>query len=257
MRCLKVIIFIILVIFAGEVCAADTLVVRVSQWPPQYFQDDNGNWTGVEVELAAALLDAAGFKIKFVSQPWKRGIESMKNGTVHLLTSVAMKPERKEFIQWIGRSRDSTVSMVVKKGNENLNMNSLDDMIKVSKKLKKKFGHQIGAFWSEEFNARLDKDPTFAACFEQVPKGAHNIKKLNEDRIIGFFEDRQGVAYRIKTDPDYAELAVHSFILNRRPTYFGVSKKGVDTVALNKIFIAYEKLTRDGTFDRIRKKWGY
>ena len=133
----------------------------------------------------------------------------------------------------------------------------MDDIIKVSKKLKRKFGHQIGAFWSEEFNSRLDKDPIFADCFEQVPKGEHNLKKLKNDRIIGFFEDKQGVEYRIKNDQDYAGVAIHSFILTRRPTYFGVSKKGVDIETLNKIFIAYEKLTLDGTFDRIRKKWGY
>ena len=52
--------------------------------------------------------------------------------------------------------------LVVKKGNEGLDINSLDDMIKVSKKLNKSFGHQVGAFWSDEYNIRLDKDSIFA-----------------------------------------------------------------------------------------------
>ncbi|MCP4298665.1 MAG: amino acid ABC transporter substrate-binding protein [Proteobacteria bacterium] len=229
--------------------------VRVSDWPPLYYQDSNNNWTGVDVELARALVTAAGFQPKFYPQSWARGQESIKRGDIHLVPGMGIKEERKDFALWVGPMRKVTVVLIVKKGNESLPIRSLDDMVAVCKKQKKKFGQNRKAFWSKAFNTRLENDPAFAKCFEVTPKSDLIFRKTNEGRILGFFYELIGAKYNIKTDKNYQGLAVHPFVLDSRSSFFGISKKGVDAPTLYKLYDAHEQLLLDGTLRRIQRNW--
>ncbi|MCP4348432.1 MAG: amino acid ABC transporter substrate-binding protein [Desulfobacterales bacterium] len=248
----------ILIVFfccASQAFAQQIIKVRVTHWPPQYYQDENGNWTGTDVELGRALVEASGFKPEFHAEPWARSVESIKAGKLHLIMTFAMKPERDDFVRWLGPERQIEICLVVKKGNESLPIKNLDDMITVSKDKNMMFGQQRGAFWSENFNKKLETDSQFKDCFDIVPLSELNLKKTLYGRIIGFFEDKLAIKYQIRNDPDYKGLAIHPYVLDSRPTFFAVSRKGVDLKTFGKLLEAYEKLVKDGTMQRIRDRW--
>ncbi len=231
--------------------------VRVSDLPNYSYRDARGIWTGLEVELARALITEAGYRPEFFPQPWGRGLESIRNGDIHIIPGCAITEDRKAFMLWIGPMYRIVVGLIVKKGTESMPIASLDDMLTVAKKQGKKYGYIRDTFWSKAFNDRLKNDPEFASCFETISQQDLNVRKTIEGRILGFVAEKQLFEYRIQNDAVYSGLASHTFILDSRPTYFGISKKGVDPQTLNNLYAAYEKLTLDGTIKKIRAKWNY
>ncbi len=187
--------------------AQEVLKVRVSQWPPQYYQDDDGNWTGVDIEIAQAIIEEAGFEAEFIALPWARGLRYLKNGKIDMILGFAKNDESKAYSKWIGPHRNVTIVLIVRKGDTNMPIKSLDDMISIAKERDKLFSHLAKAFWSKEYNERLEHDAKFRATFDIVPLGEQSLKKLQRDRVLGFFEVEGAFVYRIQHDPKYAGLA--------------------------------------------------
>jgi ABC-type amino acid transport substrate-binding protein len=231
----------------------NVLKVRVTKFPPQYYQDNLGQWTGLDVELARSLVEKADFIPEFVDRPWSRSLEEMKNGKLHIMMNLSQTPERTEFMEWIGPERYAQMVLVVKKENVSLPIQKFDDFISVGAQKKIQFGIQKNAFYSQEFNDRLENQE-FAQWFYPISDANLNPSKTIAGRILGFFEDRDSVKYKLMHDPEYANLAEHPFALAESPVYFGISKAGISPEILARLQKAYTELEKDGTFKEIREK---
>ncbi len=231
---------------------ADTIVARVWDFPPQYYKDASGNLTGIDVELGRALVEAAGQRIEFVERPWSRALNDMKYGGLDLMMNLSITPERAEYMYFIGPERITRMVLIVKQGDENLPIQNMDDLAMVSEKEGKKIGIQQDAVYSGEFNERLN-DPGFAGHFDSIADANLHPRKVAEGRILGFFELENTASYQLKHNPFYNGLALHPFVLQEDKVYFGVSKK-VSPYILERLRQAYERLEKDGTFDKIRNK---
>jgi len=250
---LSVALILALVVSASFGNAADNIIkIRVRDFPPQYFQDTAGNWTGLDVELAKALVEGAGFKAEFLALPWTRALNNLETGDLHMMMNLSMTPERSLYMYWIGPERKSYMALVVSRENVSLSIMSLDDLVTVSDSLKMNFGIQHDFFYSPEFTERM-KDSNFARHFEAVSDGALQPRKVKNNRIIGFFEDRTTMAYQIKNSPEYSGLAIHPFVLHEENVYFGVSRK-LDIRKLDLLYESYQKLERNGTLEKIRNR---
>lgn len=235
--------------------AVETITIRVAHWPPNYFQTAEGEWTGIDVEIAKAVVQKADLNVEFSEITWPGAMERLKLGNIQLITNVSINEERSEYLYWIGPVRTVSMNLIVKKGNESLPINSLDDIIKIAKEKNIKFGYQKQIDYGEQFARRMKGDPLFFSCFERINNAELNLKKTLKGRILGFFESANEMKYRIKNDEVYQDLAVHPFVLKKSPSFFGISKKGVSTETLIKLFKAYESLVKDGTIQRIRAEW--
>lgn len=233
--------------------AAETLKIRVTQFPPQYYLNAAGEWTGLDAELARALVEAAGLTPEFVDLPWSRALQEMESGELHIMMNLSQTEERSAYMHWIGPERFARMVLVVQPDNLALPIQTLDDLTVVAAERNVWYGIQQDAFYSEEFNARLENDAEFARWFEAVTEARLNPRKTLSGRIVGFFEDGDAVAYKLTHDPEYAGLAVHTFVLSESPVYFGVSRAGVSAEILEKLQQAYTRLEQDGTFERIRQ----
>ncbi|MCP4348299.1 MAG: amino acid ABC transporter substrate-binding protein [Desulfobacterales bacterium] len=256
MNTLKSILVLVLIsCTVNQVFAQKTLKIRVTDWPPHYYQDKYGNWTGLDVELVKALVETAGFKAKFVERPWSRAFLQLKKGDLHLMANLELRPERTEYLHYIGPEHPQVMILCVKKKNQSFSIKSLDDMVTVSNREKKKFGYQQDIFYSSEFDLKMKMEPEFKKCFENITKAEFNLRKTGKGRILGFFDLAFSLAYRIENDPAFKELALYKYILSRTYAFYGVSKKGVEIQDVVKLYEAYEKLITEGTIQRIRNKW--
>ncbi len=256
MKSLKSILVILFILCnAYQVSAQKTLKIRVTDWPPHYYQDKDGNWTGLDVELAKVLVETAGFKAKFVKLPWSRGLYQLKKGELHLMTNLELRPERTEYLHYIGPEHPQVMILVVKNENRSLSIKKLDDMVTICNKEKKRFGYQQDIFYSSEFDLKMKTEPEFKKCFHNITKAEFNLRKTQKGRILGFFDLSFSLAYRIKYDPAFKELALYPYIISRTYAFYGVSKKGVEIHDVVKLYVAYEKLISNGTIEHIRKRW--
>ncbi len=243
---------------AGQSIAQDTIRVRLTEWPPNYYQDASGDWTGLDVEIMKAIMKTAGLKFQFVNEPWVRGLKNLEHGETHMMMNMSKTDERSAYINWIGPVRaTSGMGLIVKKENVSLPIKTLDDLVAVAKDKGKKYGFLRGAFYSQEFNDRINNDKEFQQYFEPISRSELNIRKTIGNRILGFFESLLGMKYRIINNSKYNELVVHPFRFKSDSSgiFIGVSKKGVDPETLKRIQKSFEKNKENGTIKLIIEKW--
>ncbi|MCP4117944.1 MAG: amino acid ABC transporter substrate-binding protein [Desulfobacteraceae bacterium] len=237
--------------FPGSSNAFDNYVnVRVIDYPPATFIDESGKWTGIDVELARAVIEGAGLEPRFIPSVWSGALKRMKMGDLHFMMDLTITDERSEYLHWIGPERDEITVLVVKKKDINLPVRSLDDIPIIAKERGKKIGVVKGARYSDEFNEKI-KNQEFSASFEMVATQNLNLRKLNAGRILGYFTDKENIEYRIKHDPLFRDIAIHGFVLAQRPVYFGVSKK-VSPNIYTLLKESFHRLEANGVLDKIR-----
>lgn len=240
--------------FAGPVLAADSIRVRVTEFAPNYFLKD-GKWTGLDVELAAAVVAEAGFAAEFVELPWSRALSYLQTGQLDMMTNLSRSPDREAFLNFIGPERLSRRRLVVRKENAGLKIDSLDDLPRVAAAARMPFGIQANAKYSEAFDARLAADTDFARHFDKVSVGALLPNKVVNHHNLGFFEDENYIVYQLKHSPDFQALTLHSYVLSAEPVYFGLGKH-VAASTRDKLDAALQRLERNGTLAKIRERWG-
>lgn len=234
--------------------AADKVRIRVTEFAPNYFLQD-GRWRGLDVELAEAVVREAGLEPDFIDLPWSRALNFMQSGEVHLMMNLTRTPDREVFMQFFGPERMSKRVLVVRRQQLGLKIETLDDLPAAARMTGHLFGIQRDAKYSEEFDARLKTDPQFLQAFEYVVKGAVMGKMLAGGHSLGFFEDESYVAYQLKNNPDFKDLAIHPFALASEPVFFGVSKR-FEPINAKRLEEAFMRLERNGSLSKIRARWG-
>jgi ABC-type amino acid transport substrate-binding protein len=232
--------------------AGETILVRVTQFPPQYYQDILGRWTGLDAALGQALVEGAGMEVEFVDLPWSRALKEMESGGVHLMMNLSITEERSRIMRFIGPERPAVTGLAVQKAHADLIFRGLDDLVAASEATGLKIGIQQDAQYTPEFTTRLKTEKRFAAAFEPVVRAEHNFRKLAAGRLFGFFEDQYNLAHRIRTDPLCAGLSLHSFILMHEKVYFGASRT-LGAPIIERLEGSYRRLEEDGTLERIRQ----
>jgi len=226
------------------------LIVRVSNYPPYYSQNEQGDWVGIEIEVLEEVLKEADLDYEYLQMPWGRALEQMKVGEVNIMLALTRTTEREEYIDYVGASRYEQMVLVVKKENENMDIRRLDDLTKFNKQ----FGLQIKAYYPK-LSERIKQDESFKKHFFLVKASKQNPDMTVNDHTLGFFEDKINIMYAIRNTPKYEELVIHSFSLAEpTPVYIGVSRK-VSLTVRTKLKEAYGRLEKDGVLTRILDKW--
>jgi polar amino acid transport system substrate-binding protein len=234
--------------------ATENIRVRVTEFAPNYFMKD-GKWTGLDIELAQAVVAEAGFAAEFLDLPWSRALSYLQNGQLDMMTNLSRTPDREVFLHFIGPERVSKRRLVVRKENVRLKIESLDDLVKVADEARMPFGIQNNAKYSDAFDARLAADVVFAKHFDKVSSGTLLPNKVVNRHNLGFFEDENYVAHQLKHSPDFLALALHPFVLSAEPVYFGLGKH-LAPETREKLDAALQRLEKNGTLTKIREKWG-
>ncbi len=261
MRIYKVMFFLFLLLLVPIFTAvADQFIkIRVADWPPSYFKDNTGKWTGIDVEVAEYIVKSAGFKPEFEEMTWSRGLQNLKDGNVQIVCNMVKSEERSQFINWVGPYKYDTANLVVRKDNINLPINTFDDIITFYKSKKIKFGCLQDADFGKQFHSRMENDPEFKNCFYITPLHNSLLKMTVAGRLIGFFESPVEVAYKIKNIPEYKELAIHRLKAGRTKlesgAYIGLSKKGVSRETYDFLNIAFIEGIKNGSIQKIINKW--
>ncbi len=225
------------------------IMIRVTEYPPQYFQE-NGQWKGLAIELAEALLGETDCKPVYRMQPWKRALESMRTGIIDMQLNLSITDERKEFMYFIGPQRDESMILAVAE-DSNYEINSLEDI----KKLPGRIGIQQGAYYGDEFKTKFEKDKVFARHFYSVTNAKQLALMFREKRIIGFAIDQYELFHKTKTIDIFKGLKAHQFIINQNFVYFGLSKKSVSSQLLDKLNKAYDSARAKGKFEKVLKRY--
>ncbi len=253
-------ICIVILIFTCSIFAAqDTVKVRVAEFAPYYYKDEQNKWQGLLVDIVTHILNDAGYTPEFIHLPWSRGMRDIKQGNIHIMMNLTKTAERTEYLHFVGPITEEQLHLITIKENISIPINNLDDIINLCQENRFLFGYQSDVFYSNELNDNLKNDDTFKACFlQEYQIGIHFNNTLNK-RIFGFFESPLSAAHKIKFEKEFNNLTVHPFYLKRPKdqihSYFGLSKAGVSDEMHNKITEAFENAFHNGSIEGIESEW--
>jgi polar amino acid transport system substrate-binding protein len=237
--------------FAG-CCEIRVRVPEGNSYVPFTIQDTSGKLSGLTIELTEALLQEAGCTPVYKALPFSRGLYFLKNGELDMMPNMTITRERKTFMHFIGPQLDETVLFVTKKSARHA-IASVDDF----KTLPLAIGVDRGKVYGPVFEQKRAVDPLFKSRLEEVSEVDVNEKKLAMGRISGFLGYGYNVMYQMKTNPLYNDFAIHPFVVHHDWVYFGFSKKSVSPELLVQLQAAYDRATRRGVFEAIRRKFTF
>lgn len=249
---IKVLLCIVFTLICS-LSVAKNISLRVVDYPPQYFLDENNIWRGIDVELAVAIIREARLNPEFVELPWSRALIEIEKGSLHLMANLSKTEERLEKFRWIGPQRYNNNVIVLNKEYIDVSIESLNDLINFANERNLKIGIQQDAFYSDELN-KLIAHPLYMKYFDSVTRSELNYFKLLNNRILCFIEDDITAIYKIKNNKEYENFRIHSFKVSASAVYLGVSKS-LDEDIYIRLNDAFLRLERRGVLEKIRDSY--
>ncbi len=236
---------------------SDTIRVAMElAYPPFEMKDDQGNPSGVSVDIANAFGEYLGKEVEIINTPWDGLIPSLETDKADLIiSSMSITEERDKQVDFSDPYASSTLGMLV---NVNSDVDSIDDFKTGDKKLTVKSG-TAGHIYAQE-NLPAQNIVVLAdesACATEVVQG----------KADGFIYDQLTISRHATANPDETK-AVFLPIKDVDPWAIAVKEGNSELQAQINAFLAdykakggYQELTdkylseEKKTFDQFGFNW--
>lgn len=227
-------------LLAGQ-STAQPLRVLTEELPPLNFTE-NGQLTGLSVEVVREIMQRTGGQDEILSLPWARGYRAALEEPNVVLFSTTRTEERETQFKWVGPLAPFSYVFYKKSGSP-ITLKTLDD------------ARQVGniATYRDDAREQFLKEQNFTNL-DSSPKLVSCARKLLEGRVDLWLDSNltaHQVVEQSGADPQQIEpvLAVKTNYL-----YIAFSKQTDDAV-IERWQNALTAMRQDGTFQRIFEKW--
>lgn len=236
--------------FAGEESSLDRVktagVVRIGTGttaPPMNYLEENGNWTGFDVDLGDAIAAKLGVKVERVNVNTKTRIAFLAAGRIDLTISsmnhTRSRDEQIDFAEppylWVGKV------FYAKKGR----FKSIAEL--GGKRIAVEQGSSSYLAAPLEIARHTNREPVMVS----FQSDAECFMALKQDKVDAFTEDTTiiaGVAGNEGVDFE-AVGSIYS------PTLYGIGVPPGDSKWRDAVGFILQDLIKDGTYERIYQKW--
>ncbi|WP_164947146.1 transporter substrate-binding domain-containing protein [Clostridium sp. FP1] len=100
------------------------IVLKVAgdiNFPPYEYADENGIYTGFNVDIMRAIALSTGIDIKFYPMPWKEACEKLKNGEVDVIEGMKIETDRDKYYEFSKEYLENSQSIFVVEYNNDIN----------------------------------------------------------------------------------------------------------------------------------------
>lgn len=225
-----------------KVKAAGKLVVGVEgTYPPFTYHDDNGELTGLDIELGKALADKLGVEIEFQEAAWDSlliGIDTERFDTV--INSVSITDERAEKYDFSDPYYYEARHVVVRAD---------DDSIHGPEDLngKKIATNTTNAFipWYEEQGVEVIGVDTSGEAIDLLLSGRVDFVGLNVPVLNAYLQEH----------PDAADKVKEAFVIPNSEDVIAIPVRKGEPEFLDAINAALAELREEGTLKEISEKY--
>lgn len=241
-------------ILAPGAGAAPACELRVGWEPyaPFTFADEQGNATGADIEVIAAIANEIGCSTVPVELPWARILKEIEQGTLDVATSTSETEERAAWGRFSEPYREAEVAIYVRRDDiGRYDLQSLADVPAQQLRL----GVIVDYYYGDAVAAEIGK-PEVVAWIDGAPDYPTNIRKLVNGRIDGFLAEdvavmdkeleRMGVSDRVERYP----LRIQGVEL-----HFMFSRETIQPELVAKADAALHAMRADGRLDAIMAKY--
>lgn len=219
-------------------------------WEPYQYQIGDA-LTGLDVELAQAILKQAGCDVTFKKRPWARALKEVEEGSIDFLTGASINPERQQYANFSAPYRDETMVLLVREGDTaKFALQKLSDVANTEFRL----GAVRDFYYGEEYK-QLMLDENFRKKVSIVPSDAQNLKKLLSGRADGILIDRYTGPFLARQEGGNSKVEQHPVKVSSSDIYLMFSKKSVDPALIEKINTALATVKSNGTYQAILNRY--
>lgn len=242
----KIIKFALIWTFIFSLSSAQEKMLYYStnpMYPPYYWSADGKIFRGASIELLE-MAAPPGVLLKPLVFPWKRSLVMADEGSVNLLLSLRITPERLKFLNFtVHRAFPNPIVIFTRKDNP-ITFKTWDDLKKY------RGGMSLGDTFGGGFDEYLKRELTIETAADM----AVNFKKLELGRIDYFVSGYYlGIAY-LKSN-NMANIISLSPAISNQDIYFGFSKKYTAQYVIDYIDKKLEELDKKGVPEKLLKKY--
>ncbi|NLC67789.1 MAG: basic amino acid ABC transporter substrate-binding protein [Clostridiaceae bacterium] len=227
----------IMLVFTG--CQKDDGIIKMgtnAEFPPFEYVE-NGEYAGIDVELAQAIAKELGKELEIVDMAFNALIDALNSGKVDFVAAgMSVDPEREKNVDFTIKYYNATQTIIVQAGNENIK--SKDDLVG------KKIGVQTG---TTGYDVAVEIKDAVVSTYENGLEATMDLANGNIDAVI--IDDFPAKKY-VEKNPGL-KLVDGQF---EEEQYAMAVKKG-NKKLLEQINKALQKLMDDGTYDKILEKY--
>jgi len=239
--------------------AENHLVIAYSHYPPFQWVDDKGLVQGIDIDIADAVFNDAGFTTSYKQMPWARQLQvGIKNGEIDVLLQSKHTLERESFAYFSDDMylRSSNFMFIRQQDHAKFNrIKQLEDLIDTDLRV----AMSRGSTYSES-HAKLQRQPAFSRHFIEVSKDEQSLFMLLTGRVDAIFANDLSMAYLLGDKPQINTIIPHLY-LNKKDSLkkgpqFMFSKASMTPAQVDRINRSLKKLLSNGTIDKIIAKYG-
>jgi len=228
----------------GETGGGEGEAYRVgidTTYPPFEFEED-GEYTGIDIDLINAIAENQGFEIAFNPMDFGGIIPALQAGQLDVaIAGMSITDERKEVVDFSDPYFDAGLSLVV--AEDNSDITSLEDL--EGKTVAVKSG-TTGAQFARDNEAEYGYE---ISQFEDSPSMFQEVSNGNADVLL---EDYPVIAYAIAE----SELALKTVGERLTGDQYGIAVlKGENAELLEQINAGLQELRDSGEYDEILNKY--
>lgn len=221
-------------------------VVRIgtgNDTPPMNFIDDQGKWTGFDVDLGDALAKKLGVEVERIVVNNKTRVAFLANRQIDMtLSNLSQTRSREDQVDYAEPPYLWTAKIFyAKKGR----FKTIADL--GGKRLGVNQGSNAYTAAPQEI-AKYSKKPAVVIAFQ---KNAEGLVALRQGKIDVFCQDSPVIAALAAEDSQKFEVVGAGF----SPGLYGIGVPENDSKWRDALSFALQDLFKDGTFDRIYDKW--
>lgn len=240
------------VIFTGCSKGKDTkeknmhkkVIIGSDRYEPYVYRDDDGKFTGVDVEIAKKALNKIGYEPEFREITWEKKKEYLNSGEVDCLWGCFSMNGRENEYKWAGPYLYSSQVVVVHKDS---------NIKKISDLTGKKIAVQETSK-AEEYllHPASDNVPDVGQvyAFSTMNEVYASLRKNYVDAICGH---ESALNVLVKSAPSEYRILDESLFYSKVGVAFG---KDYSSEFVDKLSQTLEKMRKDGTTAEILKKYG-
>lgn len=214
---------------------------------PMGFKDKDGKNTGFDIDLANAVFEEYGIKIKWQPINWDLKETELKNGKIDLIwNGYSVTDERKEKVLFSDTYMKNEQVLVTKKSSK---ITSFSDMEG------KTLGAQSGSSGYDTFtsNPEILKDIVKGNDATQYETFTQALIDLKNDRIDGLLIDKVYANYYLEQEGALDQYNIIKSEFDGED--FAVGARKTDKTLVKNINKAFKNLYKSGKFQEISKKW--
>ncbi|MBN8182368.1 MAG: transporter substrate-binding domain-containing protein [Roseibium sp.] len=219
------------------------MIMATDDWPP--FRISEGDtFIGLDLDLMDEVARRTEAELRIAKLPWGRALTEMQGGGVDVMTGLAFRPDRAEYIAYTDTPyfRCTTAFYTIKGQADKIR--SYEDLAP----------YQVGYVLHSAYFERFDKDRSLdkvgvaqeQILIDMLMKRRFGIM-IGTDCQVDYLIKRQGFADKIEKAPYNPGNSVD--------LYLGVSKKSGWAAKLDELNRVIKELVDEGFIDKIAKDY--